>query len=338
MECPAPFRIPEAAREGFSDGGAYDAYRATYPRAVVGSFLDKIKVKGRGRARIVEVGAGTGKFTERLVERPERYEVVAVEPLAGMRAQLADKELGSGGGGGSIKLVDGHAGGIPLEDGWGDAAVVAQAFHWFADEGALEEIARVLKPMAVLGMIWNVEDSLFEYLYRGNHTWVFIAYNSFFLIKRWGGPGVADNKPKDWQASTKWEQKLNDMVHSLPDDGHPRFRHSKWQDVFTNQLASSPFQALRGGVSGKMPRFSLPLGEERVPFSIWLSEDELWRRMCTLSQMSILMKKGGGEAQELRARFDEALRGDDVERNDKGEVKINGQTYFAWTDKIGGYY
>ncbi|KAI6379121.1 hypothetical protein MCOR25_002100 [Pyricularia grisea] len=304
MECPAPFRIPEAAREGFSDGGAYDAYRATYPRAVVDSFLDKIKVKGRGRARIVEVGAGTGKFTERLVERQEKYEVVAVEPLAGMRAQLADKELG--GSGSRVKLVDGHAGGIPLEDGWGDAAVVAQAFHWFADEGALEEIARVLKPMAVLGMIWNVEDY---------------------------------NKPKDWKASTKWEQKLNDMVHSLPDDGHPRFRHSKWQDVFTSQLASTPLQALlRGGASGKTPRFSLPLGEERVPFSIWLSEDELWRRMCTLSQMAIIVKKGGDEAQELRRRFDEALNGDDVERNDKGEVKIHGQTYFAWTDKIGGYY
>lgn len=143
MECPAPFRIPEAAKEGFSDGGVYDVYRATYPRAVVDSFLDKIKVKGRGRARIVEVGAGTGKFTERLVERPEKYEVVAVEPLAGMRAQLADKELGAG----RVKLVDGHAGGIPLEEGWGDAAVVAQAFHWFADEGALEEIARVLRPM-----------------------------------------------------------------------------------------------------------------------------------------------------------------------------------------------
>lgn len=276
-------------------------YRATYPRAVVDSFLDKIKVKGRGRARIVEVGAGTGKFTERLVERPEKYEVVAVEPLAGMRAQLADKELGAG----RVKLVDGHAGGIPLEEGWGDAAVVAQAFHWFADEGALEEIARVLRPMAVLGMIWNVEDY---------------------------------NKPRDWQASTKWEQKLNDMVHSLPDDGHPRFRHSKWPDVFTSQLASSPLQALRGGASGKTPRFSLPLGEERVPFSIWLSEDELWRRMCTLSQMSIIVKKGGDEARELRTKFDEALRGDDVERNDKGEVNINGQTYFAWTDKIGGYY
>ncbi|KAI7917959.1 hypothetical protein PoMZ_05557 [Pyricularia oryzae] len=326
MECPAPFRIPEAAKEGFSDGGVYDVYRATYPRAVVDSFLDKIKVKGRGRARIVEVGAGTGKFTERLVERPEKYEVVAVEPLAGMRAQLADKELGAG----RVKLVDGHAGGIPLEEGWGDAAVVAQAFHWFADEGALEEIARVLRPMAVLGMIWNVEDLEIT-------RWVFITYNSL-PNRKLGRTWVTDNKPRDWQASTKWEQKLNDMVHSLPDDGHPRFRHSKWPDVFTSQLASSPLQALRGGASGKTPRFSLPLGEERVPFSIWLSEDELWRRMCTLSQMSIIVKKGGDEARELRTKFDEALRGDDVERNDKGEVNINGQTYFAWTDKIGGYY
>lgn len=35
---------------------------------------------------------------------------------------------------------------------------------------------------------------------------------------------ILDNKPKDWEATTKWEQKLNDFVFSL-DDGLPRFRH-----------------------------------------------------------------------------------------------------------------
>lgn len=37
-------------------------------------------------------------------------------------------------------------------------------------------------------------------------------------------PLSKDNKPDNWDATTKWEQKLNDLVWSL-DDGLPRFRH-----------------------------------------------------------------------------------------------------------------
>lgn len=61
----------------------------------------------------------------------------------------------------------------------------------FSTPEALREIHRVLRPGAVLGLIWNVEDY---------------------------------NKPQGWEATTKWEQKLNDFVWSF-DDGLPRFRH-----------------------------------------------------------------------------------------------------------------
>lgn len=46
---------------------------------------------------------------------------------------------------------------LPFEDETFDAITIAQAFHWFADETALTEIARVLKPHGRLGMIWNLE-------------------------------------------------------------------------------------------------------------------------------------------------------------------------------------
>jgi SAM-dependent methyltransferase len=47
---------------------------------------------------------------------------------------------------------------IPLRSSSVDMVVAGQAFHWFDLDRALPEIARVLRPGGVLGMIWNVGD------------------------------------------------------------------------------------------------------------------------------------------------------------------------------------
>ena len=39
-----------------------------------------------------------------------------------------------------------------------DAVIAAQAFHWFANRAACEEIHRVLKPSGTFGIIWSQED------------------------------------------------------------------------------------------------------------------------------------------------------------------------------------
>jgi SAM-dependent methyltransferase len=74
--------------------------------------------------------------------------VVAVEPVAAMRAKVPAL----------IEAVDGTAEAIPLADGGADAVTVAQAFHWFRHEEALAEIARVLRPGGGLALIWNRRD------------------------------------------------------------------------------------------------------------------------------------------------------------------------------------
>jgi SAM-dependent methyltransferase len=98
---------------------------------------------------VVDLAAGTGKLTEVLVAAGA--DVVAVEPLANMRAEL-ERALPS------VRALDGAAERIPLPDGSADAVLVGQAFHWFDEGPALAEIARVLVPGGALGLVWNLRD------------------------------------------------------------------------------------------------------------------------------------------------------------------------------------
>jgi SAM-dependent methyltransferase len=57
-----------------------------------------------------------------------------------------------------VPQAEAHAGSaeaIPLADASVDAVFAAQAFHWFANEQALAEIARVLRPGGVFADVWN---------------------------------------------------------------------------------------------------------------------------------------------------------------------------------------
>ncbi len=98
---------------------------------------------------VVDLAAGTGKLTRRLV--PSGAGVVAVEPLAEMRAQLEHLVP-------AADVVDGTAEQLPLESASADAVTVGQAFHWFDAGRALAEIARVLRPGGALALVWNIRD------------------------------------------------------------------------------------------------------------------------------------------------------------------------------------
>ena len=102
---------------------------------------------------VVDVGAGTGKFTRELVARGLR--VTAVEPLAGMRAVL-ERELPE------VEAVEGAAEALPLADGVAAAITVAQAFHWFDEQRAMPELRRVLRPDGGVALVWNVRDESHE--------------------------------------------------------------------------------------------------------------------------------------------------------------------------------
>jgi SAM-dependent methyltransferase len=144
---------PVAAR-GFADSvEAYRKSRPSYPPDAVAWIIDALGI-GPGRT-VVDVGAGTGKFTALMVRSGAR--LIAVEPLDRMRAALTAELPG-------IEAVDGTAESLPMADSSADAIVAAQAFHWFDRPRALPEFARVLRPSGRLGVIRNDLDTSVDWV------------------------------------------------------------------------------------------------------------------------------------------------------------------------------
>jgi len=140
--------VHTSAQRGFSTQAAtYAQGRPNYPRQLTGWLTDVLGVDGH--SRVIDLGAGTGKFTRLLSTLAPT--LIAVEPVQAMGAQLTRLLP-------DVRLVNGTAEAIPLETASADAVVCAQAFHWFSTQAALAEIHRVLKPEGRLGLVWNVRD------------------------------------------------------------------------------------------------------------------------------------------------------------------------------------
>jgi len=148
--------VADAAARGFEQNAAsYERSRPSYPAAALSCIVGRAHL-GPGR-RAVDLAAGTGKLTRLLV--PSGAEVVAVEPVAAMRAELARAVPG-------VEVVDGTAEAIPLPDASVAAVTVAQAFHWFDAEPALREMRRVLEPGGCLVLTWNTRDRRHDWVRR----------------------------------------------------------------------------------------------------------------------------------------------------------------------------
>ncbi len=141
--------IHEAAAHGFaSAASAYEEGRPTYPTGAVARLARELHL-GPGRL-VLDLAAGTGKLTALLVGTGAT--VLAVEPVAEMRAVLEQALPGVG-------ALPGTAEAIPLAAGSVDAVTVGQAFHWFRADEALAEIHRVLRPGGGLALLWNARDT-----------------------------------------------------------------------------------------------------------------------------------------------------------------------------------
>ena len=134
--------VHPSAATGFARSvEAYERARPEYPPEAIAWLARELDLRP-GRT-VVDLAAGSGKLTRPLAALG--CEVIAIEPVAEMRAAI----------GPAARALDGTAEAMPLPDDSADAVTVGQAFHWFDGPKALAEIERVLRPGGALALVWN---------------------------------------------------------------------------------------------------------------------------------------------------------------------------------------
>jgi ubiquinone/menaquinone biosynthesis C-methylase UbiE len=93
----------------------------------------------RGVGQVMDIGSGTGFYTEALRDIASRVLAVDVQPA--MHRVHEDRRPHP-----RVRLLTAAAAALPIADGTVDAAVSTATFHEFAGTDALEELARVIAP------------------------------------------------------------------------------------------------------------------------------------------------------------------------------------------------
>lgn len=208
--------IHQTAAGGYAVGADfYTKGRPEYPGEVSDWLRDSLSLQP-GRV-VVDLGAGSGKFTGYLVRTGAS--VIAVEPVPQMLEKLSQAWP-------DVISHLGTADAIPLPDASVDAVVCAQAFHWFAHAGALAEIYRVLKPGGRLGLIWNMRDTSIGWVKQLNA-----------IVDRYEG-----NTPR--YANGDWRKAFPFAGFGPMQTEHFRYGHTGApEDVIVNRVRSTSFIA-----------------------------------------------------------------------------------------------
>jgi ubiquinone/menaquinone biosynthesis C-methylase UbiE len=197
--------IDPAAQAFGSAAGDYERARPSYPQEAIELLRRELGI-GPG-TRVCDLAAGTGKLTRLLVSTGA--DVVAVEPVAGMREQLVEVLP-------DVEALDGTAEAIPLPDESVDALTVAQAFHWFRFDEALAEISRVLRPGRGFAILFNERDERVGW------------------VKEWNDRIEWHSRRIAYYQHTDWAAVLGDA--GFPDVGQA---HVEWAQPMTRELTAA---------------------------------------------------------------------------------------------------
>jgi SAM-dependent methyltransferase len=214
---PARPDIHATAAAGFQAGSeVYERGRPDYPVEAAQFLINTLGIDSA--TTVVELGAGTGKFTRVLVPLTAA-KLIAVEPVESMRCRLQSLLP-------DLTVLDGTAEAIPLGEATADVVLAAQAFHWFDGRRALADIARVLKPGGKLGLIWNIRDDSLDWVSRMTE-----------IVDRHGA-GVPQYKSMEWKRAFDAPSPFSELAECS-------FRHAQTGNVqmLLDRVASISFIA-----------------------------------------------------------------------------------------------
>jgi len=201
-----PTADPRGRFSGAAEG--YARSRPGYPPALIDWVVAEAGIEPGDP--ILDLGCGTGILTRPLAERG--LKVTGVDPNEDMlsQARQASPE-------GDIVYRHGDAEATGLPDSSVALVTVAQAFHWFALDAALDELHRVLRPEGHVAALWNI---------RGRGPFM-AAYDT--LLRRFSS---------EYQVLESWETTLDKLRH------HPRVLapRARWE----THAQSFDLQGLRG--------------------------------------------------------------------------------------------
>lgn len=229
--------VHESAKDGFtaSSAASYEKGRPEYTEESLQQLMNVLRVSGNHRLtgnstkyNIVELGAGTGKFTQSFIRHVGhlndlQVQYLATEPSEGFRTTLAAKKLPN------VVVADGTGTNIPVNKaGEVDLVIAAQAFHWMDTVDTLKEIHRVLAPRGTFAMIWNTYDYSFDWLRQLDHDILTPAYD-------------IDRTPR--QQSEEWRKcffapetlPLFSAIHSW----YSPYVHTGTRETVLNRIAST---------------------------------------------------------------------------------------------------
>ena len=127
------------------DAAAYDEARPDYPERIYEILSERCGLTAS--ARVLEIGAGSGNVTRRLIELGTKS-IVAIEPDEALASFISS----------TAPEVDVRVEAfedVQLPSSWFDLAVAATAFHWVDRETGLRKVTELLRPGGWWAMWWN---------------------------------------------------------------------------------------------------------------------------------------------------------------------------------------
>ena len=247
-------QAPGPARQLFDHVAlAYDAYRPDYPAQLFDT-LESAMGQPLLRARVLDVGAGTGIASRALAGRGA--DVVAVDPGPGVLGVLRSRSTSR------VLPVVGDGNALPVRDGAFDLVTFGQSFHWTAPLRSVPEAARALHDRGVLAVFWN-------HLKAGEAPWWQRFAAESERLCSWAS---AKHEDIDWGVEVerlgifRWVRKVEiPWVRELPVDDlvHDYSSHS-YVAALEPDDRDGLLDELRTGL-----RTAYPDGTARLPYLTW---------------------------------------------------------------------